>query len=474
MGEILDRILGRTTRTAPRALADAASVPTTEAGYTVAPQQAFWDVPDDEKVPELQWPRNIEIYDQMRRTDAQVVSVLRAVQLPIRRTTWRLDPNGADDAIVDFVAQNLDLPILGREGGVNPRAGDRFSWAEHLQLALTCLPFGHSVFEQRYRIAPDDAGVLRAWVHKFGWRPPKTLARIDVAPDGGLVAIEQDLPGVDKHRMEVSRLVVYVNEREGGNWLGQSLLRPAYKFWVLKDRLLKIQAETIHRNGMGVPVVKASKLPDGLDPDEYFKRLSEEIARGLKIAQNFRSGRNAGASIGNDGDIKLLGVEGTLPDAMAPIKYYDEQIGRAVLANFLNLGGDNSKGSYALGETFADFFTLSLQTVALSIADTASKHIVQDLVDLNFGVGTRAPRVVFDEIGSQQRITAQALKELVDSGVITPDEKLERFARQTYGLPEFDLTTARTGTPEEQARAIARQAGANLATGAMPRPQEGS
>ncbi|MDQ1206197.1 hypothetical protein [Microbacterium sp. SORGH_AS_0862] len=439
----LPRLFAR--RTQPQALADVAAAPTREDGYVTAPEQfTFWDVLDDEKVPELIWPANIEVYDQMRRTDAQVMSVLRAVMLPIRRTTWRLDPALAPPEVVEFVAANLDLPVLGQDAVARPRTGDRFSWAEHLQLALTCLPFGHSIFEQTYRIAPDANGVQRAWIRKLGWRPPKTIARIDVAPDGGLIAIEQGVAGTSKHRMEVDRLVVYVHEREGGNWLGQSLLRPAYKFWVLKDRMLRIQAQTVDRNGMGVPVVVAPEIPAGVyDPEEYTKRQDAEIKRGLSIAKNFRSGRQAGASIANSGDIKLLGVEGTLPDANKPIRYYDEQIGRSVLANFLNLGGDDSKGSYALGDTFAEFFTLSLQTVALTIADTANKHIVEDLVDLNFGSNVPAPRIVFDEIGSQQRITSAALKELVDAEIIMPDEKLERFARQTYGLPEADTSTSR-------------------------------
>jgi hypothetical protein len=58
----------------------------------------------------------------------------------------------------------------------------------------------------------------------------------------------------------------------------------------------------------------------------------------------------------------LVGVDGDLPDADTPIRYHDEQIARAVLAHFLNLG--TQTGSWALGTTFADFFTLSLQSVA--------------------------------------------------------------------------------------------------------------
>lgn len=430
------RIAGRR---GPRALARTDIAPTQEYGYAVAPDQPYWTLLDDEKVPELQWPESLEQYDRMRRTDAQVMSVLRAVTLPIRRTTWRIDPGAARPEVVRFVAANLGLPVVGQDPTPRLRTGDRFSWAEHLQLALTCLPFGHSFFEQTYRIEPDENGVLRAWIRKLGWRPPKTISRIDVAPDGGLIAIEQGLVGstVASHRMDVDRLVAYVPEREGGNWLGQSLLRPAYKFWVLKDRLLKVQAQTIDRNGMGVPVVVAPEIPkEVFDPVEYTKRLDAEIRRGLKIAQSFRSGRQAGASVAHGADVKLLGVEGTLPDAMPVIKYYDEQIARAVLANFLNLGGDSSKGSYALSDTLDAFFKLSLQSIALSIADTATKHIVEDLVDYNFGPTEPAPRIVFDEIGSQMQITATALKELLDAGGLTADEDLERFIRDTYGLPQ--------------------------------------
>ena len=54
--------------------------------------------------------------------------------------------------------------------------------------------------------------------------------------------------------MTVDRLVMYVNDREGGNWLGQSLLRPAYKFWLLKDRLLRVM-----RRSRAAPFIEAPR-----------------------------------------------------------------------------------------------------------------------------------------------------------------------------------------------------------------------
>lgn len=407
-----------------------------ESGYA-SHGSSFWDLDEGEKAPELRWPLNVEIYDSMRRTDAQVISVLRAVTLPIRRTEWRIDQNGASDEVTEFVARNLNLPLAGVDLGNLGRARDRFSWQEHLRLALLMLPFGHSFFEQTYRF---ESG--RFHIRKLGWRPPRTISKIEVAADGGLVAIEQHgVAGKNTPRIDVDRLVAYVNDREGGNWLGASLLRPAYKYWILKDRMLRVQAQTVDRNGMGIPVFTAGETPVALTSEEAKKWQDERIRQGLRLAKAYRSGNNAAAALGHGEKLETKGVGGTLPDADKPIRYYDEQIARAVLAHFLNLGTET--GSWALGSTFADFFTLSLQTVANQIADVATQHIVDDLVDLNFGPDVPAPRVAFDEIGSRHPASADAVRALIECGALTADDDLESFIRTTYGLPQADPDTAR-------------------------------
>jgi hypothetical protein len=236
-------------------------------------------------------------------------------------------------------------------------------------------------------------------------------------------------------------LVAYINDREGGNWLGQSLMRPAYKFWMLKDRALRVTQQTLERNGLGVPLYTASEQPESVTGDERIEREQAEIEAGSALAQAWRAGDDSGAAIPHGADLVLRGVEGTLPDPEPIIRYYDEQIARAVLAHFLNLG--TQTGSWALGSTFADFFTLSLQTIAMHIADIATAHVVEDLVDQNWGPDEPAPRIVFDEIGSRGAATAEAIKALVTSGAIVADDPLERAMRTTYGLPAPDPETRR-------------------------------
>lgn len=389
-------------------------------GYE-AEQWGQWATPDsmNEETPELMWPNSVPVYDKMRRQDAQVKSVLRAVQLPIQRTGWSIDPDGASDEVTQLVAEDLGLPIKG--GGRIPtlRTKDRFSWFEHLRLALLMLPFGHSFFEQEARL--DDQGRMR--LKRLGHRPARTISRFHVAPDGGLVSIEQLTTMGASGPIDVDRLVAYVHEKEGGNWAGISLLRPAYKNWVLKDRLLRANTTTIIRNGLGIPVYEGA---DG----------EEDLSKGLAMAKSLRSGEEAGAATPYGAKLRLMGVEGTLPDALPAIRYHDEQIGRAVLAHFLNLG--TQTGSWALGSTFADFFTLSLQALAQQIADVANQHIVEDLVDWNWGETEPAPKLVFEEIGSRQAATAAAIKMLTDAGILLPDRSLEEAARQQFGLPPKD------------------------------------
>jgi hypothetical protein len=399
-----------------------------------------WD--QFEQVPELLWPNSIRTYTRMMREDSRIYSVLQALALPIRRTAWRIDPNGADDAVVEFVASNLGLPVVGDDGTKpKPRTRDRFSWAQHLQWALLSLVFGHQVFEQVYRIGDDG----RAYLRKLAPRPSATIAYWDVALDGGLNGITQYPPGTSfgspmgttpggmktTGAIPVSRLVVYVRDPDPGQWIGNSILRPAYKHWLLKDELIRIEATAARRNGVGVPKVTA---PEG----ESEARIgSQDLKPYLDLAMKFRGGNNAGVALPFGAGMELMGVKGNMPSGFIrqAIEYHDKQMALAALAHFLNL---DRGGSYALASVQEDTFSQGVQSIAQSICDTAQSHVVEDLVDINFGPDTGCPMLVVDDIGSRQDASAAALQMLVASGILTPDPDLEAFERQQMGLPSID------------------------------------
>lgn len=375
---------------------------------------------------DLQFPRGSQIFAKMAREDAQVMSVLKAITLPIRRATWRIAPNGAPDEIVEAVAEDLRLPVLGADSD-NPSRSGRVSWDEHLQMALLSLVFGHMFFEQVYRVGDDG----REHLHKLAPRYPLTIRKINVDDDGGLASIEQSArPGARGRRdgrveIPVDRLVAYVHDPRDSSWLGTSVLRPAYKHWYLRDKLLKLEVTTLDRNGMGVPVYTAS--PYAVSPDA-------DIANGQAIAEALRSGESSGAAIPDGAKLDIKGTSGQLVSPRSAIEYHDSMIARGVLAHFLNLEGKG--GSYALAETQSDIFVQSLQTIAEWIAATATQHIVEDLVRVAFPEyeGT-TPQVMFDPIASKKDLTSEALAALINCGAIIPDKDLEEEVRRRYSLP---------------------------------------
>ncbi|NLP82597.1 DUF935 family protein [Microbacterium sp. CFH 90308] len=464
----------------------------------------------NETNPELVWPLSLDVFDRMRREDPQVMSVLRAVILPLLESEWRLDSVGVRDEVAEHIANDLDLGIVGVERKAPLRTKGRFSWDEFLRLALLELVFGHSVFEQVYSV--DAFGL--AHLQKLAWRPPRTIAEFKTERDGGLTAIVQHgvgtmapsnvgvriQPGVAGGvTIPIDRLVVFVNEREGANWIGVSLLRAAYKMWLLKDRTLRVQALAAERNGLGLPSYTSAPPPD-FDDDVLVKEwLDAEIARGLDIAKNARAGDAAGVSMPHGASFDFKGVTGKVPDLDKQIRYYDEQIARAVLANFLNLGGDNSTGSYALGDTFENFFTKSLNSLARHIATTVQQHVIEDLVDANWGPNEPAPRLVPPKIGAEHPATAEAIRALLDSGAIRWNPALEAHLRALYGLPVMDAVDDSAADPEQtdadkardvaetvqkvylgvgpvltkkEARDIVRQAGADLGPDNEPEQPE--
>ena len=438
----------------------------TERGYAATSWQIFgttgsvWDA--SEQSPELMWPWSIAVYDRMRRTDAQVGSTNRALLLAMLGKTFAVDPNGADPKIVQHVAEDLNLPILGQEPTPPGRSRGRFSFRKHLRMAALALSYGHMPFEQVYRIEGSGTGQL-ARLHKLAPRMPATLADIKVAKDGGLDGIVQYGDGIKGVTIDVERLVYYAHELEGAAWAGNSTLRSCYKDWLHKDRLIRVDTITGERAGMGI--VEVEMPPNVTDPKERDLYL--------QLGQELRAGERAAVAMPNGGHVRIRGVEGTLPDLIAKVRYHDEQIARNHMQMVFMLG-TTSAGSRALGDTLLNAFDMSVDAATDELVDTFNEHAVEDLVDLNYGEGERAPRVVHTPAESSRDLDAESLKHLVESGVIQPDDDLEAQQRVKYRLTKKDPGSARVpelrpGGTALVAAARARQARARSVRATDPK-----
>lgn len=413
--------------------------PTVEQGHggvSIIPWSGLSDPSID--VPELVWPQSILTFDHMRR-DSQIAALLWAITMPIRRYKWMINPNGARDEVVQYVSDDLNVPIAGTDPTSRPRQRDRFSHDTHLHHAFLALVFGHMYFEQKARL--DDKGMFH--LEKLGPRMPATIARVNVTRTGGLAGIEQfsdgtNIFGTKQNRtpsnygpmavgtnipIEVSRLAAYIHEREGGNWFGRSVLVPAYKNWLLKDRLLRVDGLKNERNGMGIPDYEA---PPGAS-DTVMKDLAEKAAR-------IRVGTYSGGSSPHGAKLRMVGVEGSLPDTIASIRYHDEQMARLVLAMFMQLG-TTASGSRALGTAMIDFFGLSQQAYATWYTDVTNQHVIEDMIDWNWGIDENAPLLMYVP-NDDAALAVADLVTLIQSGALVVDNELEGYIRQRWNLPD--------------------------------------
>jgi hypothetical protein len=123
------------------------------------------------------WPLSVAVFDRMRRQDAQVASVLRAVTSPIIRTQWRSTAPAATTRSPEFVASNLGPADRGRrpDDDFRPAARPRpVLLGRAPALALLMLPFGHCSSSRSTATTPRD-GQYR--IRKLGPRLPRTISR---------------------------------------------------------------------------------------------------------------------------------------------------------------------------------------------------------------------------------------------------------------------------------------------------------
>jgi hypothetical protein len=402
--------------------------PTHEIGYSMASPITWdlWSADINEHVAELRWPRSLQIYQAMR-SDAQIFSLLQSLFLPIRRSRWVIDPNGARDEVVEMVAHGLGLPVRGQDEPAS-RSRIRFNHDSHLEHSLLALVYGFMFFEIIGDVDKSPVSGKDQWqLQKLGPRMPQSIAKINLDKQTNELASIQQWPRPGEPQMGVplpaNIIAPYVWGKEGANWTGQSMLRSCYKPWILKDRALRVDAMKNERFGMGIPVATA---PLGATRDTVMQYAA--------MARAARGDGMAGVGLPNGGSLGIQGVTGNLPDVLASVEYYDMQMARAFLAMF-SLLGSTKTGSRALGESFVDFFKMGVDATAGWYKWNTNKHVIENMVDWNYGIDENAPLITWDE-DPESRITATDFVALVDAGCIVVDDEVRTWLTDRWGISD--------------------------------------
>jgi hypothetical protein len=395
------------------------------------PQEAY-TTRDNTELPELQFPRSSTVYNAMHRTDSQVVALEKAIAYPLIGAHWYLQGEGVDDRVISFLTTELGLDMVG---GRARRRRQGIVWTETLRHALLMLRYGSSWFEPVYEAGPalPEQSVGLSLVHhlrKLGWRSPRTIREILIARDGGLLGLIQEAPpgmltqpSTIQHGIFIpaDRLVAFVNDREGADWGGQSILRSAYRNYIASDVMIRAGAQAVERNSMGVPVATIA--------DE------SKRAQATRVVREFRAGARAGVVVSQGVSIDLIGTSGSTKDELPLLKWHNEQVAKSALNMVMSLG-QSETGSRATAETFDDIFSRSLMAIGRNIAETMTEYVIRPLVERNFGPDEPYPVLTLDDISSDMLATPETLVALGTAGFLGDVSDLGPEMRRRLRLPQ--------------------------------------
>lgn len=368
----------------------------------------------------------IRQYDIMRRSDATVHSMLIVCKYPIQSALWDVQA-ASEDETDQYIANFVKRELFDRN----------VNWTKFLAEGMSFLEFGHSVAEKTYEIT-EYLGKTRVGIKKLSFRRQLTIMKW--ALENGDPGITQQIVGA-KAEIPLAKLIVFVNDQEGDNYDGVSVLRYVYKDWDMKDKLGLINAIALEKQAVGVPILKAPP-----DADESQLKAARESLRQM------RANEQAFAEVPTGWDLQMMDMKANTTHQVIPsIQYHDRQIVRAILAQFLELGGGSESGSRALSEDHSRLFILSLEAVAKQIQSAVQDQLIKQLCDLNFSnLPNGYPTLTVSKISDDNVLTlAQSLNQLASAGMITPNVDTENYIRDIMNLPEIPEADEGEDTAEE-------------------------
>lgn len=404
--------------------------------------------------------RGAKTYREMADNDPTIGSMLYAIEKVITRLEWRVDPFTDNSEDGDVSAKDKEVATFV-ESCINDMSD---SWDSTLSQMLSMLVFGYSYHEIVYktRSGPEQKDPSKRSKFndgKIGWRKmpirsQETLFRWQIDENGGIQAMEQTDPSSGGlHIIPIEKALLFRTTAQKNNPEGRSILRNAYRPWFFKRRIEEIEAVGIERDLAGLPVAYV--------PPEYLSSsASTEQAAVLATVQNIVTSIKRNEQEGvvfptlydenghKQFDLVLLSSGGSRQfDTDKIVQRYDQRMSMSILSDFILLGSDRV-GSYALGTSKMDLWSMSVDSIAKNIAEVMNQHAIPRLLKLNGMDVARAPYLTYGEVSHVDlNEIAGFVGNLVQTGAIVPDPKLEEYLRDLAGLPPAEHDGQNFGMP---------------------------
>jgi len=403
--------------------------------------------------------RGSRVYREMADNDPTIGSMLFAIEKVITRLEWRVDPYSDDSKDGDTSPEDKEAAAFV-ESCLHDMSD---SWDQTLSQILSMLVFGYSYHEIVYKIRGGDVKDPKRKSKyddgKVGWRKlpirsQETLFRWDIDDDGGIQAMIQVDPSQGGiHTIPIEKALLFRTTTQKNNPEGRSILRNAYRPWFFKRRIEEIEAIGIERDLAGLPVAFV--------PPEYLSSTAtvdqqQVLAAITSIVQNVKRNEQEGIIFptvyDEQGhkmfDLQLLSSGGSRQfDTDKIIQRYDQRMSMSILSDFILLGHDRV-GSYALGSSKMDLWSMAVDSIAKNIAEVMNQYAIPRLLKLNGMDVSRAPFLTYGEV-SHVDLTeiSDFVTKLAQAGVLVSDPKLEDYLRDLAGLPPAEHDGQNFGMP---------------------------
>lgn len=392
----------------------------------------------EEFLKELHGTRGVEVYKEMSENDPTIGGILFAVEMLIRQCDFNVDPGGSADMDKE-AAEFVESCINDMEE----------TWQDTLSEILSFLTFGWSyheiVYKRRMGRTNDKRTTSKYNDGLIGWRKlpirsQDTLWEWEYEPDSDdLIGMTQAPPPNYNHiTIPIEKALHFKTRSRKANPEGRSILRTAYRPWYFLKRLQSIEGIGMERDLAGFPVLTG---PEDLDLwDEDDQDMAATLSAAVDIVTSIRRDAREGLVLPNGWKLELLSSSNRrVTDTNAVITRYEKRIAMSVMADFMFLGQSDS-GSWALSSDKTRLFSLAIGTYIDIICDVFNTQAIPRLIEMNsdhFKGITDYPRMTHGDIeDADLGKVATFVNSMIGSGVLQPDEELEKYIRQIGGLPK--------------------------------------
>jgi len=402
----------------------------------------------EEYLAELQGLQGIQTYTKMFKSDGTARAVEKALILPLLAAQWRALPASdkpRDVEIAKFVEYNFYNML--------------HTWSVTLRHILFMLRYGHSVMEKVW----EERGGQYCY-RKWGPRLPQTIYRWYFDEEGEPVGIQQRVWRPEKSGfgviavgkydyidIERERLILFAHDREGSNYLGESIGRPMYKHWWLKNNTERIMSIGVERREVGIEYAHMKEEAS----DEDAQNVQDSLMRLHAHEKGFLI---LPWTVEEAGIFGQGGTSTRQSSSMLFLEFQKREMAVSALAEFLAMG-QGASGGLSQHRDKTSFFLMGLRYIADNICDTINKEAIRPLVDYNYPGVTEYPRWTCSRLETRELNTfVDAVVKLMAAGALTNRRIIQEAARAELNLPEMTAEEVdQINMEEEQERQAAAE-----------------